>query len=58
MYEGEKYNTRWFGKPDTFGWEIYPNMFEKRKLSNILKGRLRKRDFGEAARVMFNTNVS
>lgn len=44
MYEGGKVSARWFGKPDTFGWEIYPNMFERRKLWSILNGRLRKRE--------------
>lgn len=43
MFEGEKENPKWFGKPDTFGWEIYPNMFERRKSWNILNGRLRKK---------------
>lgn len=40
VHEQGKGHTGWFGKPDTFGWEIYPNMFEKKKLSNILNGEL------------------
>lgn len=38
VHEQGRGHTGWFGKPDTFGWEIYPNMFEKKKLSNILNG--------------------
>lgn len=44
MCGGGKHSARWFGKPDTSGWEIYPNMFARRKLWSILNGRLRKRD--------------
>lgn len=44
MREGGKHSARWFGKPDTFGWEIYPNTFERRRSWSILKGMLRKRD--------------
>lgn len=38
MHEQRGGHAGWFGKPDTSGWEIYPNMFEKKKLSNILNG--------------------
>lgn len=28
---GEQEHTVWSGKPDIYGWEIYPKMYEKRK---------------------------
>lgn len=38
MCGGGKNSAIWFGKPDTFGWEIYPNMFERRRSWSILNG--------------------
>lgn len=49
-YRRETQRSGWFGKPDTFGWEIYPNMFERRKLLSILNGELHKRVYGISPR--------
>ncbi|KAG7477592.1 hypothetical protein MATL_G00071230 [Megalops atlanticus] len=37
MNGGHEY-TVWSGKPDTYGWGIYPKMYERKKLSNISNG--------------------
>lgn len=55
MCGGGKSSARWFGKPDTSGWEIYPNTFERRKSWSILNGRLR---VFQTARASCLTNIT
>lgn len=42
VHERDTVDAGWFGKPDTSGWEIYPNMFARRRLWSILSGELHK----------------
>lgn len=35
---GEREHTVWSGKPDIYGWEIYPKMYERRKLLSTSSG--------------------
>lgn len=35
---GEQEHTVWSGKPDIYGWEIYPKMYERRKLLSTSSG--------------------
>lgn len=43
VHERDTVDAEWFGKPDTSGWEIYPNMFARRRLWSILNGELHKK---------------
>lgn len=35
---GEQEHTVWSGKPDIYGWEIYPKMYERRKSLSTSSG--------------------
>lgn len=43
VHERDTDDAGWFGKPDTSGWEIYPNMFARRRSWSILNGKLHKK---------------